>query len=76
MNKTTITDAGHIAYPADLYLTSSDGQAELPLGEIASEAALAEAIEEVEQAGCESIGWHVSGRDAKGNRVRLHTIES
>jgi hypothetical protein len=75
-NMTTIRDAVQIAYPADLWLTSADGQAGLPLGEIASELELAEAIQSVEDAGGETIGWHVSGRDRLGQRVSLHDIES
>jgi len=71
-----IRDAVQIAYPADLYLTSRDGQAELPLGAIASEAELADAIHEVEAAGGETVGWHVSGTDASGRKVSLHEIES
>ena len=72
----TVTDAGHIAYPADLYLTSGDRQAEMPMGEIASELDLADAIASVEAAGGETLGWHVSGRDRRGQRVSLRAISS
>ncbi len=73
---TPIRDATKIRWPAHLWLTSQDQQAEMEIGEIASEEALSAALAEAELNGCQLIGWHVNGRDAVGDRISLHEIES
>jgi len=70
-----IRDSHEIAYPATLFLvedTTSGG--ELPLGSVSSASDLESALTEVEQQGCTTKGWYVSGEDADGTTVRLWTM--
>ena len=73
---TTIRDAHKITYPANLFLTEdTTSGGELPLGSISSAGELESALIEVEHLGGGTAGWYVNGEDAKGNRVRLSTME-